>query len=179
MRKFPFSVLAIVLALLMVAAALFIGAVKGSRVEKAQVESALGSLGTVFTTRVETGNNLLTVARRHLPQGDERMAAVARDVQALSSQASLAARTRANTSLEENARALLAILKDSESVQADSRDMAYVTGLLPQALDQSAQWTDVGSYNEAAGAYNDRLNNTFSGLLARLLGQTEAELFTP
>lgn len=57
--------------------------------------------------------------------------------------------------------------------------MGYVTGLLPQALDQSAQWADDGMYNEAAGAFNKRLNGSFSGFLARLLGMTEAALFTP
>ncbi|MDD4081109.1 MAG: hypothetical protein PHP02_06815, partial [Eubacteriales bacterium] len=156
-----------------------IGAVKGFRQEKAQVENALGSLGPVFTTRVETGNNLLTVAHRHLPPGDERVEAVARDVRELSAQESLPFRAEANTRLEENAKVLLAHLENTPSVQADSRDLSYVTGLLPQALDQSAQWTDAGSYNQAALAFNDRLNGTFAGFLARLLGETEAQLFTP
>ncbi len=179
MRKTSLTLLGTVLLILMLALALFIGAFKGFRQDKSQVESALGSLEAVFTSRVETGNNLLTVARRHLPEGDAMMTTLAQDVQTISGQAPLPQRAEANFRLEKDARALLNALENSPSVQADSRDMGYVTGLLPQALDQSAQWADAGKYNEAASAFNKRLNNSFSGILARLLGMTEAPLFTP
>ena len=62
MRKAPLIVLGTVLMLLLVVASLFIGALRGYQQEKAQVESTLGSLETVFSSRVETGNNILTVA---------------------------------------------------------------------------------------------------------------------
>lgn len=179
MRKASLSLLGMLLLILMVALALFIGAYKGYRQEKEQVESALGSLETVFASRVETGNNLLTVARRHLPEGDELLSSVTRDVQMLTSQAPLPQRAEANLRLEKDGRSLLGALENNPSVQADSRDLGYVTGLLPQALEQSAQWADAGKYNEAAGAFNKRLSGTFSGFLARITGVSEALLFTP
>ena len=179
MRKVSLTFLAILLLFVFTAASVTIGAVKGFRQEKAQVDSALGSLGPLFATRVETGNNLLTVAHRHLPPENALVEAVARNVQELSAQGPLPLRAQANTHLEENAKALLAALENTPGVQADSRDLSYVTGLLPQALDQSAQWTDAGSYNQAAMAFNERLNGTFSGFLARLFGEAEAQLFIP
>lgn len=180
MRKISLPLLGLALFLLMAVLALAIGAVRGFRQEKAQVEAASSSLETVFTSRVETGSNLLTVARRHLPEEDERIRAVAQDIKVLSDrQSPLPRRVEANSRLQKDAEALLGILENSASVKGDSRDMGYVTGLLPQALDQSAQWADDGMYNEAAGAFNKRLNSSFSGFLARLLGMTEAALFTP
>ena len=64
-------------------------------------------------------------------------------------------------------------------VQADARDLGYVTGLLPRGLEQSAQWADAGQYNKAAAEFNNRLNGQVNGRLARLLGVREAELFPP
>ncbi len=179
MRKTPAYFLGLVILLALVAASLSIGAVRGFREEKAQVESALGSLDAVIGSRVETGNNLLTVARRHLPQGDALLEAVAKDVSSLSAQGLWHQKMAANAQLEADAKALLKALEALPSVQEDSRDLSYVTGLLPQALDQSAQWADAGRYNEAAADYNKRLSGTFSGLIARFLGVAAAPLFNP
>lgn len=179
MRKTPAVLLGLVILLALVAAALSIGAVRGYREEKTQVESALASFDAVIGSRVETGNNLLTVARRHLPQGDAQLEAVAKDVGDLSATGQWQQKMSANARLEADAKALLKALEALPSVQEDSRDMGYVTGLLPQALEQSAQWADAGKYNEAAAAYNQRLNGSFSGWLARFFGATPAALFTP
>ena len=179
MRKAPLIVLGTVLMLLLVVASLFIGALRGYQQEKAQVESTLGSLETVFSSRVETGNNILTVAERHLPREDALITAVKQDLQALTSNSPFPERAKANDSLEQNARALLSALQGTASVQADSRDLGYVTGLLPQALDQSAQWSDARYYNEAAEAFNNRLSGSFAGTLAMLLGQKPVQPYTP
>ncbi len=179
MRKAPVFLLGLIILLVLVASALSIGAVRGYRDEKAQVESALTSLDKVFGSRVETGNNLLTVARRHLSGEDPMLLAVERDVKALSEKALWPKKMEANLQLEKDAGALLKALEARPSVREDSRDLGYVTGLLPQALDQSAQWADAGRYNEMSAAYNERLRGSFSGWLARFFGVGEAELFKP
>lgn len=179
MKKAPAFVLGLLLLLLLAAASVAIGAAKGYRQEKAQVESAMASLDALFSSRVETGHNLLTVARRHLPQDEALIKAVEADITELSAGGQRQNKAEANARLETHADELLGMLEKTASVQDDARDLGYVTGLLPQALDQSAQWADAAGYNQAAAAYNERLNGSFTGRVAMLLGVTEAALFLP
>lgn len=179
MKKAPAFIFGLLLLLLLAAASFAIGAARGYRQEKTQVESAMASLDALFSGRVEAGYNLLTVARRHLPKSDPMIKAVEADILDLSAQGQLQRKTEANIRLETHAKDLLKALEQTPTVRADLRDLAYVTGLLPQALDQSAQWADAAKYNQAAEAYNERLNGSIAGRIARLLGVTEAALFLP
>jgi hypothetical protein len=179
MKKAPAFVFGLLLLLLLTAASIAVGATKGYQQEKAQVESTMASLDALFSSRVETGYNLLTVARRHLSKDEALLKAVEVDILDLSSQGQWQRKVEANAHLETNAKDLLKALEQAPGVQADARDLGYVTGLLPQALDQSAQWADAAGYNQAAKAYNERLNSSITGRIAKMLGVTEAALFLP
>lgn len=166
----------ILVMLLLMLAAFGIGSYRGFTDEKLQVDLALGSLSDVMDTRIEMGNNLLTVAKRHLPQDDEAVQAVSADIKALSGE-TLLNKANANEQLTHNSALLLEKLEKMDSVRRDDRDYSYVTGYLPRGFEQSAEWADAGLYNAAAQKYNDRLNNTLNGRLAKLLGVPAADLF--
>ena len=163
--------------LLLLAAAFVIGAYKAFNTERMQVELAGSGLSDVLGSRVEMGNNLLTVARRH-PQADAALLeAVENDIRALGA-GTLQDKASANQRLSRDSSALLKNLEGLQSVQADSRDLSYVTGLLPRGLAQSAQWADAERYNSAASQFNQRLGGGLNGWVARLLGIRPAELFS-
>lgn len=168
--------LAILAMLALMLVAFGIGAYRGFTEEKFQVDLALGSLHDVLNTRIEMGNNLLTVAKRHLPPEDEAMGLIENDIKALNAD-SLAEKAQANEQLGRNSALLLQKLEGLPGVQNDSRDLSYVKGYLPRGFEQSAEWADAGLYNAAARKYNDRLDSTLNGRLAQLLGVPKAELF--
>lgn len=170
-------VLALLAMLVMMAAAFGIGAYKGFYAEKVQVELALSSLSDLMATRIEMGQNLLVVARRHLETKDSLLAQVQQDLAALDDYDSLDAMDQANQNLSLHSKELLAKLEGLQSVKNDQRDLGYVTGLLPRGFELSAKWADASSYNEAARAFNQRLTGTIGGRLARVLGVEQAELF--
>lgn len=172
------AVLAFFLMLLLLFAAVAIGAYRGFAGDKAQVELALNSLAGVLETRVEMGHNLLTVAGRHLNDSDPLIQTVENDLAELSGQAPLLEKASVNERFAQNADALLKALEASPGVRADERDLGYVTGLLPRGLEQSARWADAAQYNKAAAEFNNRLKSQLNGRLAMLLGVREAELFT-
>lgn len=163
--------------LVLVFAALGIGAYRGFVQDKAQVEQAMQSLSQLLETRVEMGNNLLTVAGRHLAADDPVMQALKADVQALSRAGTASQRAQANQQLASDSQQLLAYLRELPSLKADDRDSYYVNQLLPQGLEQSAQWADALQYNQAVEEFNNRLQNQVSGKLASLLGVRPAEAF--
>lgn len=163
--------------LLLLALAFGIGAYRGMYNERLQVELALSSLQDVLETRVEMGNNLLTVAGRHLDGEDPLVKAVREDISLLSGEGSLPGILSANQRLARDGKALLAQLESSPSVQTNEQDLFYVNALLPRGFEQSAQWADAAQYNQAARAYNARLKGTITGLAASLLGVEPAALF--
>lgn len=171
------AVLAFFLMLVLLSAAVAIGAYRGFSGEKAQVELALDSLAGVLETRIEMGHNLLTVAKRHLSASDPMIQAVVNDLAELSGQAPLLDKARVNERFTLDADALLKALEASPGVQADGRDLGYVNGLLPRGLEQSAKWADSAQYNKAALEFNNRLKGQLNGRLAMLLGVREAELY--
>ena len=172
---------AFVVMLVLIVSALFIGAYKGWTEERAETESAAQPLDEALKTCVETANNILTVARRHVSTDDETVKALTADKATLeSSKIGLQEKAEAAESLAKNAKALLATLSDTETVKADDRDKMYAEELLPQMLSSSELLVQeaAAQYNEAAGAFNERLSkNFFSGFLARLMGIQQAELY--
>ncbi len=174
-RKFS-SVFAAIIMVVLLALAVGWGAQKGWTHEREAVEKTLVSLENMLAARAEVAANVLTVAKRHLPETDAGVLALAADRAALQS-GSLAERAAANERLTEDARALLTALAALGSVQSDERDSMYVGQMLPQALEQSLERTAQAQYNQEARSYNERFARGLSGALARLMGVKEAEEF--
>ncbi len=172
------AILAFFLMVILISAAFAVGAWRGFTGDREQVELALDSLSDVLDTRVEMGQNLLTVARRHLQKDHPLIKAVEKDIAELSGGSALLKKAAINERFTADADALLKELEASPTVQGDARDLSYVTGLLPRGLEQSARWADAGQYNKAAQEFNSRLNGQLNGRLAKLLGVREAELFS-
>ena len=145
---------AFLLMLCLVLVAVGVGAHQGWSQERARVEENYQTLEKILSTRVESAYNLLTVARRHLPETHEQIIHIARARDVLEGNASLPEKAQASALLSQNADALLLILSSLPSVQADDRDLMYAESYLPQMLEES-----------------------FSGMLARLLGVKPAEEF--
>ncbi len=170
-------VLAFVAMLVMLVAAFAIGSYRVYLDERLQVELALASLGDVLVARIEMGHNLLTVARRHVPEDEALLHALEEDIRLLDQAETLKEIAFANEKLALDSKALLKKLEALDSVQQDARDLRYVTGLLPRGFEQSAQWADSKQYNAAAAAFNQRLHRTLNGKMAAFLGVEDAELF--
>ncbi|MBR6185298.1 MAG: LemA family protein [Clostridia bacterium] len=170
--------MAFALMLLLIAGSVVFGAYKGWSKEKAPVEETLAGLESMLQTRVESAYNVLAVAKRHVPQTDEAYKKVDEDRARLEKASStLEEKAAANEDLARDAAALLEILKNTDSVQADARDKMYVESYLPQMLAQSEEKTVGAAYNQAAAEFNERINNSFSGWIARLLGVKPAQEF--
>lgn len=168
---------AFVLMVVLVIASVGIGAYRGWSQERARVEETYAGLENMLQTRVETAYNVLTVAKRHPDAGAERIRQVEQLKDLLESGASLPAKAKANQQLSQDAAELLAHLSALSSVQNDSRDKMYVESYLPQMLEQSEEKTAGANYNSAAREFNQKLNSTFSGFLAKLMGIQPAEEF--
>ena len=95
----------------------------------------------------------------------------------LEGNSSLSAKADANAQLTDSVSDLLRYLSTLDSVQQDSRDKKYVESYLPQMMEQSEEKTAGANYNSAARDFNNKLNSTFSGFLAKLLGIKPAEEF--
>ncbi len=174
------TVFAVLLMVCLVLCAVGYGAQSGWSNERSAVENSLVSLDAMLHTRIETANNVLTVASRHLPEGDEMLVALRKDRAVLESKVQLSEKADANNALGTHARALLTALAALDSVKNDSRDLMYVTSLLPQMLEESEERTSQAAYNEVARDFNERLyQDHFSGFIARLLGVKPAEEFVP
>ncbi len=167
-----------IMVVLIIASVLF-GAYKGWSGEKAHVDATYAGLESMLQTRVETAYNILSVAKRHLSDTDEGYLRVVMDRDEIDNQYNdLSRKAKANDALTKDAAALLAQLKAMESVQKDSRDKMYVESYLPQMLAESEERTVGAVYNQAAANFNNRINGTFSGFLAKLMGIKPASVFS-
>lgn len=166
-------VAAVLLMVCLVAVAIGIGSIKGWQREKDKVEESAAGLLDVLQTRLESANNVLTVAKRHLSTSDAAVQAVIKDRDVLNSGAALEEKLKASASLTEDANALLKKLANQTSVKQDTRDLMYVQDYLPQMLSESQERTAGAYYNAAVRNYNDGLRNTWTGKLARLFGAQE------
>lgn len=169
---------AILLTAGMVSLALLWGAHQGWQQELGQVKRSLGQVEERLSLRKQAGANLLVVAKRHLPAEEALLSKLQGEVEALGSKASLVARTSAAANMQQTATQLFEALQQVPGLQQDSRDSMYVNQLLPQQLEQSAPsgWHD--EYSLQAHSYNQRLQGSFSGWLARLTGVRQAERLT-
>lgn len=168
--------IAFVLMLLMLSCALLYGAGKHWRGERAIVEVEAYMLEEAMDVRTETAYNLLTVAYRHMQKDDALCTAVSGNLSVMKNTAlPLADRAAACEDFIKNAEALLAALAQKESVIADSRDHMYATLMLPQAVETCQDYSALAAYDRYAEEFNDGLNGSFSGLLARISGVDAAE----
>ncbi len=165
------------LMILMVAVSVVIGAYRGWNEERAMVKETRAGLEEMLQARVESAYNVLTVAGRHLPQDQEAVLRLRAARGMLEGRASLSEKAAANEELTQAAQDVLSLLVQAESVQNDSRDKMYAESYLPQMLAQSEEKTAGAQYNIAAAQFNERLNASFSGKIAALLGIDMAEEF--
>ena len=170
---------AIVIMVVLVIGSVLYGAYKGWTEEKSHVDATYAGLESMLQTRVETAYNILTVARRHLPETDEGVQRVSMALGQLdNAYTDLGRKAQANDALAQDASALLKALSQLDSVKTDSRDEMYVNNYLPHMLAESEAKTEGAAYNQAAAEFNSRINRTFSGFLAKLMGVTPAEVFS-
>ena len=169
---------AIVIMIVLVIGSVLFGAYKGWTNEKAHVDATYAGLESMLQTRVETAYNILAVARRHVPETDEAYQRVSMDLSQLdNAYTDLGRKAEANDALGRDAAALLKALAGMDSVKQDSRDAMYVDNYLPQMLAESEEMTVGAAYNQAAAEFNSRINRTFCGFLAKLMGIRPAEVF--
>ena len=169
---------AIIIMVVLIIGSVLYGAYKGWSNEKAHVDATYAGLESMLQTRVETAYNILTVAKRHLPETDEAVQRVSMDLSQLdNAYTDLGRKAQANEALAQDAAALLKTLSQLDSVKKDSRDEMYVNNYLPQMLSESEEMTISATYNQAAAEFNSRINRTFSGFLAKLMGVSPAEVF--
>lgn len=166
-----------ILMVFMVLFSVCFGAYRGWSEERARVEETYAGLENMIHTRVESAYNLLTVAARHLDKNDEAFKRVTADRDVLEGKYSLSQKALANESLTKDAETLLGALASLPTVQQDSRDKMYVESYLPQMLAESEERAAGANYNTAAAEFNSRLEGSFSGWLASLMGIRAAEEF--
>lgn len=172
---------AVLITACLVVFAFVFGAYQGWTNEKAQVNEAYPGLESMLQYRVEAANNLLTVARRHLSADDELVKKVAEDKDALSGRQGLKEmkkKAAANEKLTEDAEALLQKLAATDSVRTYNRDLMYVENTIRQQFSESELKAAGAQYNEAAKAFNDSLQGSFSGWIAGLMRVGPVEEFS-
>jgi|GEM_PF-1048492 len=167
--------IAFALMLIMLVAALLMGANKAWTRNRTSVDSAYASWQENVQQRIETAYNILTVSGRYFPETDGRVAKVRADLKAMED-ASLVldARVAACERFSADATALLDGLAAEPAVQGDSRDRMYATLMLPQAVEQCSNSAALQAYQTAAESYNDAMHS-FSGILARITGVEYAQ----
>ena len=165
--------IALALMVIMIIIALFNGASKAWKKNRAGVVVAYAQWQENVQQRVETAYNILTVAGRYMAVGDARVVSVKNDLNGMQASgyadASANQQAAACENFIQDAAALLDALADEQQVQQDARDAMYVNLMLPQAVEQCSNTAALSAYNDAAQAYNAGLNS-FSGFLARMIG---------
>ncbi len=175
------SGIAFLLMVILVVLSVGFGAYRGWSQERAKVEESYAGLESMLRTRVESAYNVLAVAKRHVNggEGQRLYQLVEQTKDVLEGDAALSVKADANAQLTASVNDLLAYLSTLDSVRQDSRDQQYVASYLPQMMEQSEEKTASANYNSAARDFNKKLDSTFSGWLARLLGIKPAEAFIP
>ena len=171
------NVAAFLLMITMLAGALCIGAWKGWRQEADEALERRAALDRMLEIRLECAHNVLTVAGRHLPESDAGVQALRQIMDVLAGNAPLSEKAAANAGLTRAAQQLLTDLSGLPSVQQDARDRMYAENYLPQMLLESGASGAAEHYNQAVEQYNQGLQGSFSGMLARLFGTKPLEAF--
>lgn len=164
------NILCVVLVAAMVVAAVGIGAVRGWNSQREEALSALseaGELGASLQVRAMDAANLAVVAARHLTD-DADVAALRTAYDTICGNSA----TPAQLADADNAISIAAVrlaekLTVLDSVQASSRDKAYISSLTRTLSETSGAAT---AYAAIMEDYNTRLTSSLTGRLAMLLG---------
>ena len=166
--------LCVVLAVVLAAGAVCLGAYRGWSGERSQVLESLnreGDMAQSLQNRAMDAANLAVVASRHVKEGDEGYAdaAALREAYAAmtSGSADADAMVRADAAISAAAARLAVLLPELSSVQASPRDQAYIS-TLTRTLSEDAGAAD--AFAAAVQDYNARLTGSLTGRLAMLLG---------
>lgn len=170
MRNTISNVLCVVLAAAMVVAAVGIGAVRGWNIQREEALTALsetGALGASIQVRAMDAANLAVVAERHLT--DDADVATLRHAYNTICGGSAAPDqlAQADDAISAAAASLAEKLTGLDSVQASSRDRAYISSLTRSLSETSGAST---AYAAIVEDYNSRLESSPTGRLAMLLG---------
>lgn len=177
MHKKVNAVLAFGIMMVMLVAAVVWGACKGWAGERLQIEQSMDTLYEILNARREIGNNILTVAQRHLQKEDALLRTLRDDMNQMEKNSDFDTLARVNADFERDASALLQHVSMQPSLKADERDSMYILQMLPQALNESARMTEQVEYNEQAEGFNQRMRGSFSGRIAHALGIDYAQQF--
>jgi len=167
------TVIAVILCVLLVAAALCLGTVRGWSSERETALSALmegGEMHTLLENRAMDAVNLSVVAARHLPADDETLLALqSASSLMLSGKAGAEELMLADDTITDAALRLAGELPSLSSVQASTRDKAYVS-MLTATLGKKTGLTH--TYTKLVEDFNHRLTTSLTGKVAMLLGVT-------
>ena len=171
MKHKGMTALCALLCALLTLSAVALGAWRGWQGERRETLSAFtanAAMTEYLEERAMDAANLRVVAQRHLPAEDADVAALQQARKTLTEAgAEVEALAAADAALTRTAASLGQRLPQLDSVQRSSRDQAYVT-TLTRALMHSENIMD--GYNAQVEAFNTRLNTSFTGWIARLLG---------
>lgn len=165
------TILCVLLTIMLVTAAVFIGAARGWSSERDAALHALTAnreLASALEIRAMDAANLAVVAARHLPAGDADVSALRQGYITLSDPlADSEALFRTDAAVSQAAAHLAESLPGMPSVQASQRDQVYIS-TLTRTLSQATGAAQ--AYADAAQDYNTRLNRSLTGQLAMFLG---------
>lgn len=170
MRNTISNVICVVLVVAMVVAAVGIGAVRGWNGQREEALSALsetGELGAVLQVRAMDAANLAVVASRHLTDDPDVAALRSAYDTICGGSATPDQLAQADNAISSAVSSLAEKLTGLDSVQASSRDKAYISSLTRSLGETSGAST---AYAAIVEDYNSRLESSPTGKLAMLLG---------
>ncbi len=171
--------ISILISLALLAFGLVYGSVSGYADERAHVAALLGGdngITSALGYRASDGLNLCVVAERHIA-GEPAVATLRQAALALRAQGLTAPALReADAALEAAFTAVAASLRANPSFTASARDPKYLD-MLAADFAEYAQSPIFQAYNEAANAFNQKLQTPVLGDLARFFGVTPCERY--
>lgn len=162
----------LLIALVLLVFGLCYGTYSGFCEERAHVTALLDAengLMDVLSYRAADGFNLCAVARRHLNAQDESLVHLEKSAGTLRNAETLEAAHEADFALSTAVAHMSEVLSATPSFQQSIRDTQYLT-MLTADLNNLSGSAAVTTYNDAARAFNAKLNSPLFGALARLLG---------
>jgi len=165
------NIVTVIICIVLLVAAVCVGAVRGWSDERSAALSALTSTGDMRTQLEYRGMdaaNLAVVAARHLPAEDAALAALRKASSTLLSDTDDVNRIlEADAAITDAALRLADTLPGLATVQASDRDRTYIS-MLTATLGKKSSITH--SYTLLVEDYNERLTTSLTGKLAMLLG---------
>lgn len=174
------SVLSWILCAVLVGCALCIGFARDWQKQRTEVLNALAedsALVEQLQNRAMDAANLAVVVARHLDQEDAALGVLRESsTLLLSGETKPEVLLAADEGLTRAAASLRETLLPRPSVQASARDQAYIS-TLTRTLSEGA---DIASaYRTLVEDFNQRLNNSVTGAIARLLGVQPLSILQP